>query len=89
MSNEQVVTQASETEVVDNSMYQVQINYRSGHQITQWFDKFDVDHQAGKVTGAQWRAAPGQPRIMVIGIEDIESIVQLAVAEKPVDTITG
>lgn len=92
MSNDQVQvaeTQASETLAVDNNIYQYQINYRSGHSITAWFDKMTVTHESGKIVGAEWRMAAGEPRFVIIGIHDIESILQLAVVEKPVDTITG
>lgn len=61
----------------------VQINYKSGHSIKAWFDKFDVSQKGGEITKLEWVIAAGQPeRILVIGIDNIESVVQLEHKEK-------
>lgn len=56
--------------------YLVQINYKSGHRIVKWFTHFNVTKDGANLTSAKWTCA-GEVRFLHIGIEEIESIVQL------------
>lgn len=63
----------------------VRINYKSGKSIEAWFDTFEVNRlDNGDVAGIKWKLSAHQvsdePIISIIniGINNIESIVQLA-----------
>lgn len=67
----------TEQSIVEHS-FLVQINYKSGQSIKAWFDKFDVKHQGGDLTSLSWTVSGGNnERILFIGMDNIESIVQL------------
>lgn len=62
--------------------YKIQINYKSGHQIVRWFEKFKVDTKQGDVVGYEYTLADGQERILYLGLSNIESIEQLSVRKR-------
>lgn len=73
------------TEQVVEHSFLVQINYKSGHSIKAWFDKFDVSQNGGDITRVEWNMTPDiehGKKILVIGIDNIESIVQLEVKDR-------
>lgn len=68
----------------------VRIVYKSGFVYEAWFDKMEVQEKDGKIVSMSWKPSPSnQDRILSIGVESIESIVQLdAVAvEVPVEVV--
>lgn len=47
-----------------------------------WFTKFDVDTTGGSITGINYNVHPeSEPKVIVIGINDIESVYKLESVE--------
>lgn len=56
--------------------YLVQINYKSGNSVELWFAEFDISSNK-----ASWKISSrynGETRILLLGIDEIESVIQLA-----------
>lgn len=72
-----------QTEVPDKKhSFHVQINYKSGISVTAWFDKFNIKARAGELTEVEWKLSAGQGMAVIhIGVDQIESIIQLGVKE--------
>lgn len=76
------------TETITRAL--VRIVYKSGYVTESWFDKMEVQEQAGKIVSMSWKPSPqNQERILSIGVENIESIVQLDAisVEVPVEVV--
>lgn len=63
-----------------NWVYEVEIRYKSGHMITEWFSKFEVVRENVGYTYV-WREADPRTKLAMLGPDDIESVMI-------VDTIT-
>lgn len=62
----------------------VQINYKSGNNVTAWFDTFKIKQDNGNLSGIEWSLSSDQDgkNLIFIGIADIESVVQLGFEER-------
>lgn len=57
--------------------YLIQINYKSGLSLKIWFKDFKVIKRGGDISSIEWKEASSRKSIFYIGIDDIESIVQI------------
>lgn len=76
----------SEVEAVEVTQFKVQINYKSGLQTVGWFDKFQANTSAGELTGITWKESKGECNIIFMGLNNVESVVQLDTRTVVVDT---
>lgn len=66
-----------ETKQESVKVYTIQINYKSGTQMTRDFEEFHYKKEGGDVR-VEWKEAPGTPKIMYMGVDDIESVYIIA-----------
>lgn len=72
------VTNVTENVPTHRPEFLVQIVYKSGHIYTGWFEKLETKTTGGKITEISWALAPSNPhKIVHMGLDDIESILQL------------
>jgi hypothetical protein len=57
--------------------FQVQLNYRSGHSVTLWFEKFEISSNFEGITKYSFVLAENQGKILFLGANDIESALQV------------
>ena len=60
-----------------NVEFLIQINYKSGIQLTSWFSEFTVSlAHDGSIHTVSWKTADPSERILYIGRSNIESIIK-------------
>ncbi len=64
--------------------YLIQINYKSGNSIRAWFKSFSLQRS---ITGleVEWKLVEDKFQLLLIGVDDIESIVQITVHENVIE----
>lgn len=68
---------AVETNEVQH-LFLVRINYKSGNSFEGWFSKFDTKARGAQIESVTWKLAPNSRQQLIhVGVDDIESIVQL------------
>lgn len=64
--------------------HKVQINYKSGNSFTGWFSVFEYTAAGDQLKSITATHSDGQ-KLLIIGMEHIESIVKLETVKKAVD----
>lgn len=62
----------------------IRINYKSGNSFTGWFSEFNYTHSGGNIKSLTATHTDGQ-KLLIIGLEHIESIIKLETVKKAVD----
>lgn len=55
----------------------IRLNYRSGNSFEVWCEDFSIKHNNGKLTSVTYTSSSEGPRALLLGIQDIESILQI------------
>jgi len=70
-------------EVETNVTYKVRISYKSGYVLDGWFDKMDIKSSGGAITSVEWKVSASENmKILHLGVDQIESIIQIDVKDK-------
>ena len=66
-----------------NVIYKVRISYKSGYVVESWFDKMNIKSSGGEITSVEWKVSASENmKILHLGVDQIESIIQIDVKDK-------